>query len=52
MIRCVVFVANRLAGELMKDNLKQAKVILNDKFLLGFVGNLEETVHHIMKYNK
>lgn len=45
------FLANRMTGELTKDDLEQAKEILKDKFLVGFLDDLEETVYRIMKFN-
>lgn len=45
------FLANRMTGELTKDDLEQAKEILKTKFLVGFIDDLEESVTRIMKYN-
>jgi len=45
------FLANRMTGELTKDDLEQAKAILKDKFLIGFLDDLEESVYRIMKFN-
>jgi len=45
------FLANRMTGELTKDDLEQAKEILKSKFLIGFIDDLEESVARMMKYN-
>lgn len=45
------FLANRMTGELTKEDLEQAKVILKEKFLIGFLDDLEESVYRIIKYN-
>eukprot|EP00970_Alexandrium_tamarense_P008338 scaffold1593_cov193-Alexandrium_tamarense.AAC.39 len=45
------FLTNRLTGELTKDDLEQAKEILKEKFLIGFLDDLEESMYRIMKYN-
>ena len=45
------FLVDQMTGELTKDDHEHAMVILKDKFLVGFVDDLEETVHRIMKYN-
>ncbi|KAL9178516.1 hypothetical protein ACHAXT_001854 [Thalassiosira profunda] len=45
------FLANRMTGELTKDDLEQAKEILKEKFLVGFLDDLEESVQRIMKFN-
>ena len=45
------FLANWMTGELTKDDLEQAKMILKDKFLIGFLDDLEESVYRIMKFN-
>ncbi|EJK70235.1 hypothetical protein THAOC_08421, partial [Thalassiosira oceanica] len=44
------FIANRMTGELTKDDLEEAKEILRTKFLVGFVDDLDESLHRIMKY--
>mmetsp|Transcript_2864 Transcript_2864/g.6366 ORF Transcript_2864/g.6366 Transcript_2864/m.6366 type:complete len:478 (-) Transcript_2864:145-1578(-) len=46
------FLANRMTGELTKDDLEQAKTILKDKFLVGFLDDLEESMYRVMKYNE
>lgn len=45
------FLADRMTGELTKEDLEQAKDILKDKFLVGFLDDLEESVYRIMKFN-
>ncbi|KAL7534488.1 hypothetical protein ACHAXR_005912 [Thalassiosira sp. AJA248-18] len=45
------FLANRMTGELTKEDLEQAKEILKEKFLVGFIDDLEESVYRIMKFN-
>ena len=45
------FLTNRMTGELTKDDLEQAKEVLKEKFLIGFVDDFEESVYRIMKYN-
>jgi len=45
------FLTNRMTGELMKDDMEQAKQILKEKFLIGLLDDLDETVYRIMKYN-
>ena len=45
------FLANRMTGELTKEDLERAKEILKDKFLIGFLDDMEESVYRIMKYN-
>ena len=44
------FIANRMTGELTKEDLEEAKEILRTKFLVGFVDDLDESLHRIMKY--
>jgi len=45
------FLTNRMTGELTKDDLEQAKTILKEKFLVGFLDDLEESMYRVMKYN-
>eukprot|EP00985_Skeletonema_marinoi_P023299 scaffold15419_cov206-Skeletonema_marinoi.AAC.16 len=45
------FMTNRMTGELTKDDMEQAKQILKEKFLIGLLDDLDETVYRIMKYN-
>lgn len=45
------FLTNRMAGELTKEDLDQAKEILKVKFLIGFLDDLEESLYRIMKFN-
>mmetsp|Transcript_34410 Transcript_34410/g.58355 ORF Transcript_34410/g.58355 Transcript_34410/m.58355 type:complete len:670 (+) Transcript_34410:33-2042(+) len=45
------FLADRMTGELTKEDLEQAKEILKDKFLVGFLDDLGESVARIIKYN-
>ena len=45
------FLANRMTGELTKDDLEQAKEILKEKFLIGFLDDLEESIYRIVKFN-
>ncbi|KAL7426253.1 hypothetical protein ACHAXH_000287 [Discostella pseudostelligera] len=45
------FLTNHMAGELTKTDLDQAKEILKEKFLIGFLDDLEESVYRIMKFN-
>ena len=45
------FLANRMTGELTKEDLEQAKEILKEKFLIGFLDDLEESVYRIIAYN-
>lgn len=46
------FLTNRMTGELTKDDMEQAKQILKEKFLIGLLEDLDETVYRIMKYNE
>ncbi len=46
------YLANRMAGELTKEDLDQAKEVLRTKFLIGFLDDLEESVHQMMKFNE
>lgn len=45
------FLTNRMTGELTKEDMEQAKEILKEKFLIGFLDDLEESVYRIIKYN-
>ncbi|KAL3794800.1 hypothetical protein ACHAW5_005221 [Stephanodiscus triporus] len=45
------FLANRMAGELTKEDLDQAKEVLKTKFLIGFLDDLDEFVHQMMAFN-
>ena len=45
------FLTNRMTGELTKEDLEQAKEILKEKFLIGFLDDLEESTYRIIKYN-
>ncbi|KAL7538202.1 hypothetical protein ACHAWF_006016 [Thalassiosira exigua] len=45
------FLADRMTGELTKDDLEHAKAVLKDKFLVGFLDDLDESVHRMMKYH-
>ena len=45
------FLTNRMSGELTKEDLDQAKVVIQTKFLIGFLDDLEESIHQIMKFN-
>jgi hypothetical protein len=45
------FLANRMTGELTKEDLEQAKEILKEKFLIGFLDDLDESIYRIIKYN-
>jgi hypothetical protein len=45
------FLANRMSGELTKEDLDQAKEVLKTKFTIGFLDDLEESVHQVMKFN-
>ena len=45
------FLANRMTGELTKEDLEQAKEILKEKFLIGFLDDLEESIYRIILYN-
>ena len=40
-----------MTGELTKEDLEQAKEILKDKLLVGFIDDLDESVYRVMKYN-
>ena len=40
-----------MSGELTKEDLDQAKVVIQTKFLIGFLDDLEESIHQIMKFN-
>jgi len=44
------FLTGRMEGELMKEDLEQAKEIIKRKFLIGFIDDGEETVYRLMKY--
>lgn len=44
------FLTNRMEGELTKPDLDKAMQILKDKFLVGFMDDLEESVARVMKY--
>ncbi len=46
------FMTNRMTGELTKEDMEQAKQILKEKFLIGLLDDLDETVYRIMKYNE
>jgi len=39
-----------MEGEITKEHLEQAKVILEKKFLVGFLDDGEETIYRIMRY--
>ena len=39
-----------MEGEIVKENLEQAKEIISRKFLIGFLDDGEETVYRLMKY--
>lgn len=39
-----------MEGELTKEDLEHAKVIIEKKFLIGFLDDGEETVYRLMKY--
>ena len=39
-----------MEGEIMKEDLEQAKEILSRNFLIGFLDDGEETVYRLMKY--
>ncbi len=39
-----------MEGELTKEDLEQAKEIIERKFLIGFLDDGEETVYRLMKY--
>ena len=45
------FLTNRMTGELTKEDLEHAKVIMKEKFLIGFLDDLEESIYRIIKYN-
>jgi len=45
------FLTNRMTGELTKEDLEHAKVIMREKFLIGFLDDLEESIYRIIKYN-
>jgi hypothetical protein len=45
------FLANRMSGELTNEDLDQAKEVLKTKFTIGFLDDLEESVHQVMKFN-
>lgn len=45
------FLTNRMTGELTKEDMEQAKVILKEKFLIGLLDDLDESMYRIMKYN-
>jgi hypothetical protein len=45
------FLTNRMSGELTKEDLDQAKVVIQTKFLIGFLDDLEESIYQIMKFN-
>jgi hypothetical protein len=40
-----------MSGELTKEDMDQAKEVLKMKFTIGFLDNLEESVHQVMKFN-
>ena len=39
-----------MEGELSKEDLEHAKVIIQKKFLIGFLEDGEETIYRLMKY--
>jgi len=46
------FLTNRMTGELTKEDMEQAKQILKEKFMIGLLDDLDESVYRIMKYNQ
>lgn len=44
------FLVNKMEGELAKEHLEQAKEILKEKFMVGFIDDSKETIHRLMKY--
>lgn len=47
----VRYVTGRLEGDLPKEALEHAKVILKKKFLVGFLDDLQESMERFIKYN-
>lgn len=45
------YLVNHMEGELSKEDLEQAKVVLKEKFLIGFLDDLNESLARFMKYN-
>jgi len=46
------FLTDRMEGELTKADLEQAKDILKQKFMVGFIDDIEESIYRFMKYNR
>merc|ERR1711941_101702 len=44
------YLVNQMEGELTKEHLEQAKVVLQRKFLVGFLDDLEESLARFIKY--
>ena len=45
------FLTGQMEGELSKEQLELAKVLLRRKFLVGFLDDIEESMFRFMKYN-
>jgi len=45
------YLVDHMEGELSKEDLEQAKVVLKEKFLIGFLDDLDESMARFMKYN-
>jgi len=45
------FLTGQMEGELSKEKLERAKLILEQKFLIGFLDDIDESMLRFMKYN-
>lgn len=45
------FLTGQMEGELAKEQLERAKIVLKRKFLIGFLDDLDESMFRFMKYN-
>lgn len=45
------YLTNQMEGELDKEALDHAKLVLEKKFLVGFLDDFEESIYRFMKYN-
>lgn len=45
------YLSGQMEGELTKEKLEQAKVVLRRKFLIGFVDDFQESIYRVLNYN-
>jgi len=45
------FLTGQMEGELSKEKLERAKLILEQKFMIGFLDDIDESMFRFMKYN-